>query len=260
MPDIKPLILAKKVQITYSEGRQRFTAVEDTSFAVRAGEKFVIIGPSGCGKSTLLKAIAGFQPLTSGELLMGGKLITSPSSDRMVVFQDFEQLLPWQTVLENIVYALQITGKATHQAATMEALHYLNLVGVSAAVDKYPHQLSGGMKQKVAIARALAVKPQILLMDEPFAALDALTRTQLQYELNTIWENTGVTIILITHSIQEAAYLGHTVLVMTPVPGTVKEIVDTSQIDDIDSNKFTEVAAYLRSLLETNSNSQVFQI
>ncbi|MEH1829358.1 MAG: ABC transporter ATP-binding protein [Nostoc sp.] len=255
MAKLEPLITANSVQIIYKEGRHRFTAVEDVSFAVKPKEKFVIIGPSGCGKSSLLKAIAGFQPISSGELLMRGKKITSPGPDRMVVFQDFEQLLPWQTVRQNIVYALNITGKVASKAANEEALHYLNLVGVSAAVDKYPHQLSGGMKQRVAIARALAVKPQILLMDEPFAALDALTRTQLQYEVNAIWQNTGVTIILITHSIQEAVYLGHQVLVMTPVPGTVKEIVDTTQIDDINSKEFANMAAHLRSLLGTDCRS-----
>ncbi|MHC5719587.1 MAG: ABC transporter ATP-binding protein, partial [Nostoc sp.] len=171
--------------ISYSEGKNKFRAVEDVSFAVKPGEKFVIIRPSGCGKTTLLKAIAGFQSISSGELLMAGKRISVPSPDRMVVFQDFEQLLPWQTVVENVVYALETTGKA----AIAEAVRYLDLVGVSAAANKYPHQLSGGMKQRVAIARALAVKPQVLLMDEPFGALDALTRTQLQYELNTIWQN-----------------------------------------------------------------------
>ncbi|PHM05634.1 ABC transporter, partial [Nostoc sp. 'Peltigera malacea cyanobiont' DB3992] len=123
---------------------------------------------------------------------MAGKRISVPSPDRIVVFQDFEQLLPWQTVVQNVVYALETTGKAAGKAAIAEAVRYLDLVGVSAAVNKYPHQLSGGMKQRVAIARALAVKPQVLLMDEPFGALDALTRTQLQYELNTIWQNTGL--------------------------------------------------------------------
>ncbi|MEH2063220.1 MAG: ABC transporter ATP-binding protein [Nostoc sp.] len=260
MVNLESLILAKNVHISYSEGKNKFPAVEDVSFAVKPGEKFVIIGPSGCGKSTLLKAIAGFQSISSGELLMAGKPISAPSPDRIVVFQDFEQLLPWQTVVQNVVYALETTGKASGKVAIAEAVKYLDLVGVSAAVNKYPHQLSGGMKQRVAIARALAVKPQILLMDEPFGALDALTRTQLQYELNTIWQNTGLTIIFITHSIQEAVYLGHRVLVMTPVPGTVKEIVDTAQINNINTNKFVEVAAYLESLLRNDSRREAFRV
>ncbi|BAY29445.1 nitrate transport ATP-binding subunits C and D [Nostoc carneum NIES-2107] len=255
MANLDSLIAAKNVHISYNDSKQKFTAVQDVSFSVKSGEKFAIIGPSGCGKSTLLKAIAGFVPVTSGELLIAGKRITTPSPERMIVFQDFEQLLPWQTVLQNVVYALETTNKARGKTAIAEACRYLELVGVSAARDKYPHQLSGGMKQRVAIARALAVKPQVLLMDEPFAALDALTRTQLQYELNNIWHSTGVTLILITHSIEEAVYLGHQVAVMTPVPGTVKEIVDTSQIEDINNNQFTEIATYLRSLLGTNSSS-----
>ena len=260
MRNLESLISAKNVHISYSEGKNKFTAVQDVSFAVKPGEKFVIIGPSGCGKSTLLKAIAGFQSISSGELLMAGKRTSVPCPDRIVVFQDFEQLLPWQTVVQNVVYALETTGKAVGKAAIAEAVRYLDLVGVSAAVNKYPHQLSGGMKQRVAIARALAVKPQVLLMDEPFGALDALTRTQLQYELNTIWQNTGLTIILITHSIQEAVYLGHQVLVMTPGPGTVKEIVDTAEINDINTNKFVEVAAYLESLLGNDSRREAFRV
>lgn len=150
MVNLESLIVAKNVQISYSEGKNKFPAVEDVSFAVKPGEKFVIIGPSGCGKSTLLNAIAGFQSISSGELLMAGKRISVPGPDRIVVFQDFEQLLPWQTVVQNVVYALETTGKAAGKAVIAEAVRYLDLVGVSAAVNKYPHQLSGGMKQRVA--------------------------------------------------------------------------------------------------------------
>lgn len=251
-------ILARQVQITYGEGSKRFTAVEDVNFDVQSGEKFAIIGPSGCGKSTLLKAIAGFNPISAGELLTAGKPIKAPGADRMVVFQDFEQLFPWKTVLENLVYSIQVTHKTRKTEAVNQALEYLQLVGVDHAADRYPHQLSGGMKQRVAIARALSVRPQILLMDEPFSALDPIIRTKLQRELNQIWERTKVTLLMITHSIQEAVYLGHRVLVMSSTaPATVEEILDTSHLDDMDSPDFARMEAYLRNLLTSFRSSQV---
>lgn len=254
-----PLIVAENIEVAYGKGgRQRI--LDGMSFQVQQGEKFAIIGPSGCGKTTLLKAIAGFLPISSGKLQIANRPVQSPSPDRMVVFQDFEQLLPWKTVLENVVYAIQVTRPvARRPVAVQQALDYLNLVNVADAAEKYPHQLSGGMKQRVAIARALAVQPQLLLLDEPFAALDALTRTQLQHEVNAIWRNTRVTIVLITHSIQEAVYLGHRVLVMSAKPGMVKAIVDTSQVNDIDSDAFTAVAAQLRDLLVPSQSGTVLQ-
>src|SRR3712207_5530490 len=144
-------ILARQVQITYGKGSKRFTAIDNINFEVQPGEKFAIIGPSGCGKSTLLKAIAGFNPISAGELLTVGKPIKAPGADRMVVFQDFEQLFPWKTVRENLIYAIQATRKTRHTEAVNQALEYLQLVGVDQAADRYPHQLSGGMKQRVAI-------------------------------------------------------------------------------------------------------------
>lgn len=251
-------VCARQVEIIYGEGSKRFTAVQDINFDVQPGEKFAIIGPSGCGKSTLLKAIAGFNPISAGELLTVGKPIKAPGADRMVVFQDFEQLFPWKTVLENLVYSIQVTHKTRKPEAVNQALDYLQLVGVDHAADRYPHQLSGGMKQRVAIARALSVKPQILLMDEPFSALDPIIRTRLQQELNQIWERTKVTLVMITHSIQEAVYLGHRVLVMSSTtPATVEEILDTSYLNDMDSPDFAQMEAYLRNLLTSFRSSQV---
>lgn len=251
-------ILARQVQITYGDGNKRFIAVEDINFAVQPGEKFAIIGPSGCGKSTLLKAIAGFNPISAGELLSAGKPIHAPGADRMVVFQDFEQLFSWKTVLENLVYAIQVTSKTRKAEATNRALNYLQLVGVDHAAHRYPHQLSGGMKQRVAIARALSVRPQILLMDEPFSALDPIVRTKLQWELNQIWEQTKVTLLMITHSIQEAVYLGHRVLVMSSTsPATVEDILDTSHLNDMDSPEFAEMSSHLRNLLTSFRSSQI---
>ncbi len=251
------VVVVDDVRIEYvdPEGR-RFTAVDGVSFEVREGEKFVIIGPSGCGKTTLLRAVAGFVMPSRGWVLVGGEPVREPGPDRAVVFQEFDQLFPWRTVLDNVVYALTVTGRARGRAAVEQARHFLRMVGIEAAADRYPHQLSGGMKQRAAIARALAIRPKILLMDEPFGALDAITRTQLQQELNRLWAETGVTIILVTHSIQEAAYLGHRVLVMAANPGRVKAVVDTDHVEDMDGEAFAEATRRLRRLLGGAAEAQ----
>jgi NitT/TauT family transport system ATP-binding protein len=219
------------------------------NFSIQRGEKFVIIGPSGCGKTTLLKAIGGFLKPEQGELLVNGQPVGKPGPDRAFVFQDFEQLFAWRTVIGNIVYALQVTKHLTRKQATDKARFYLELVDVAAAADKYPHMLSGGMKQRAALARALALEPDILLMDEPFGALDAITRNLLQLELNEIWKRTGVTIVLVTHSIQEAVFLGNRVMVMSSSPAWIREIVDTGHAEDIASPAFAELSKHLQSLL-----------
>ncbi|MFN2460359.1 MAG: ABC transporter ATP-binding protein [Candidatus Velthaea sp.] len=224
-------------------------AVQAASFDVRRGEKFVIIGPSGCGKTTLLKAVAGFMRPAAGRISVDGRELQKPGPDRAVVFQDFDQLFPWRTVRDNVVYALRVAKKMEKGAARRRADEVLELVDIARAADRYPHQLSGGMKQRAAIARAVALEPTILLMDEPFGALDAITRNQLQIELNRIWQRTGVTIILVTHSIQEAIYLGHRVMVMSTFPARVREIVDTDGIDDPSDDRFAEMTGHLRSLL-----------
>jgi len=225
------------------------TVVEDISLSIKRGEKFVIIGPSGCGKTTLIKAIGGFLKPRRGEVLVNHQLVRQPGPDRAFVFQDFEQLFAWRTVLENVVYALRVTKHLSRREAVAKARFYLELVEVAAAADKYPHMLSGGMKQRAALARALALEPDILLMDEPFGALDAITRNQLQLELNEIWKRTGVTIVLVTHSIEEAVFLGHRVLVMSSSPAQIREIVETSQAEDLDSPAFADLTKHLHSLL-----------
>jgi len=245
-----PLVHAENVVMAYpGEKGRSVIAVEAASFDVHAGEKFVIIGPSGCGKTTLLKAIAGFMQPASGRITVNGKPLERPGPDRAVVFQDFDQLFPWRTVRDNVVYALRAAKKMNPRDARTRADEVLALVDISRAADRYPHQLSGGMKQRAAIARAVALEPTILLMDEPFGALDAITRNQLQIELNCIWERTGVTLILVTHSIQEAIYLGHRVMVMSTFPARVREIVDTSGVDDPSDDRFAELTGHLRSLL-----------
>lgn len=244
------ILEAHEVHLEYwnSEGLP-FTAVENVSFRVKRGEKFVLLGPSGCGKSTLLKAIGGFQPITSGELLYKAKPIRNAGPDRAIVFQEFDQLFPWQTVRGNLLYALKKAKNMKGAAANERTMQLLELVGIAASADKYPHTLSGGMKMRAAIARALAMEPEMLLMDEPFAALDAITRRQLQIELNNICEKTQVTLVMVTHSIPEAIFLGNRVMVMTPAPSTVRQIVDTTNIENFDSPEFTEYSARLQDLL-----------
>ena len=216
---------------------------------MRGGETFVIIGPSGCGKTTLLKAIGGFLRPTRGRLLVEGQPAREPGPDRAVVFQDFDQLFAWKTVRDNVVYALRVARNLSVGEARKKTDRMLELVDISRAADRYPHELSGGMKQRAAIARALALEPTMLLMDEPFGALDAITRNQLQIELKGIHERTGVTIVLVTHSIQESIYLGDRVMVMSRFPARVREIVETRDFTDVESSGFAELTGRLRELL-----------
>jgi NitT/TauT family transport system ATP-binding protein len=251
------LVEARNLQISYTDPDGKpFTAISGIDFEVKRGEKFILLGPSGCGKTTLLKAIAGFQPITSGTLNLNGQAIEKPGPDRAVVFQEFDQLFPWRTVLGNLTYALKVARGSTGKAATERALDFLRLVGIDGAAKKYPHQLSGGMKMRAAIARALALEPNVLLMDEPFAALDAITRSQLQLELNEIWRRTGVTIVLVTHSIQEAVFLGHRVMVLSTGPAHIREIVDTSAAEDLTSPEFNRLSNHLHNLL-INSSAKI---
>lgn len=206
--------------------RKEIAAFEDVNLVIAQGRLVTIVGPSGCGKSTLLRCIAGFDPPSNGVIKMNGSVISKPSKDRMVVFQSFEQLFPWMTVFKNIIYAMQATGTTLNKKICRQtALEYLDLVGLSEFKDYYPYQLSGGMKQRVAIARALAVHPKILLMDEPFGSLDALTRNILQHELEEIWRKTAVTILFVTHSIEEAILLSDEIVVFEGHPGKIKAIL-----------------------------------
>ena len=202
----------------------RFTALEDITLDVRPGEFLAVVGPSGCGKSTLLDLLGGLTAPTSGRILLDGRPIEGPARDRGIVFQQYA-LFPWRTAAQNVEFGLDIAGLKAKQRREI-ARHYLDLVGLTAFADRYPHELSGGMKQRVAIARSLAYDPEVLLMDEPFAALDAQTRETLQGELLRIWRTTGKTILFITHGIDEAVVLGQRVAVMTSRPGRIKHVVD----------------------------------
>jgi NitT/TauT family transport system ATP-binding protein len=207
----------------------QIAAIDRVSFDVRAGEFLVIVGPSGCGKSTLLDLIAGLTEPASGAVLLDDRPVTGPGLDRGVVFQQYA-LFPWRTAQANIEFGLEVKGIGRRERQ-QRAREVLDLVGLSAFGDRYPHELSGGMKQRVAIARSLAYEPDVLLMDEPYAALDAQTRESLQDELLGIWRRTGTTIVFITHSIDEAVYLGERVAVMTSRPGRIKQFVDV-QLDE----------------------------
>jgi len=229
----------RKEFVTRGEGggpADRFTALEDISLDVRAGEFLALVGPSGCGKSTLLDLLGGLTTPTSGRILLDGRPITGPGRDRGIVFQQYA-LFPWRTAAENVEFGLDIAGFNATQRREI-ARHFLDLVGLSGFANRYPHELSGGMKQRVAIARSLAYDPEVLLMDEPFAALDAQTRETLQGELLRIWRATGKTIVFITHGIDEAVVLGQRVAVMTSRPGRIKQVIDIpetlrSEADDV---------------------------
>ncbi|MBB4364307.1 NitT/TauT family transport system ATP-binding protein [Bradyrhizobium sp. CIR18] len=231
----------------------RFTALEDITLDVRTGEFLALVGPSGCGKSTLLDLLGGLATPTSGRILLDGQPIEGPARDRGIVFQQYA-LFPWRTAAQNIEFGLDIAGFKAKERRDV-ARHFLDLVGLSGFADRYPHELSGGMKQRVAIARSLAYDPEVLLMDEPFAALDAQTRETLQGELLRIWRATGKTIIFITHGIDEAVVLGQRVAVMTSRPGRIKQIIDIpdllrSEADDVRSlPEFGEVRHEVWSLL-----------
>lgn len=239
-------------------------ALEDVSFSIEQGQFVTLVGPSGSGKTTVLDLLAGLTEPTSGRILIDGEPLLGPGRNRGVVFQQYA-LLPWKTARENVVFALRSTFGAGPRPPASEvrnkADRFLRLVGLDGYEDRYPHQLSGGMKQRVAIARALSYEPEILLMDEPFGALDAQTRETLQAELVRIWRNTGTTVLFITHSVEEAVYLGQRVVVLEARPGRVKEVVDVGDHtiepghDVRSSTSFVEARHRVWNLLHTSAST-----
>ncbi len=242
----EPLLDVRNVTLQYKTSERVVTATHRVSFSVLKSDRFVLLGPSGCGKSSLLKAVGGYLAPTEGDITLAGRPVRGPGPDRMMVFQEFDQLLPWKTVLDNVLFALHASGRLKGRQAEERARYYIHKVGLDRAIDAYPHTLSGGMKQRVAIARGMAMEPEILLMDEPFAALDALTRRTMQDELLRLWDDTKFTVLFVTHSINEAIRIGTRILLLSPHPGQVRA----------EMNSVEEPAA--QALLETRIHDLLF--
>lgn len=232
----QPLLSVQGVTLRYRTTEQVVTATYRVSFDVLERDRFVVLGPSGCGKSTLLKAVGGYIEPVEGQVLLKQQPVTGPGPDRAFVFQEFDQLLPWKTVLANIMFALTASGKMNAKQAQERASDFVEMVGLTPFADSFPHTLSGGMKQRVAIARAMAMEPAILLMDEPFAALDALTRDKMQEELLRLCEATRSTVLFVTHSISEAIRIGTRILLLSPHPGQAKAEISCSGVDERDES------------------------
>jgi NitT/TauT family transport system ATP-binding protein len=231
-----PLLDVNGVTLQYKTKEHLVTATYRVDFKVYKSDRFVLLGPSGCGKSTLLKAVGGYLAPTEGEIRLKGKPVTKPGPDRMMVFQEFDQLPPWKTVKQNVMFPLVSSGKLTGKAAEERAMHYIEKVNLTQFADSYPHMLSGGMKQRVAIARGMAMEPDVLLMDEPYAALDALTRKKMQDELLHLWDDTSFTVLFVTHSIAEAVKIGNRILLLSPHPGQVKAELNSTGEDTVDAS------------------------
>jgi len=228
---------------------QSVQALQDVSLEVNENEFVSILGHSGCGKTTLLNLIAGFEAPTSGSILCAGKAVKDPGADRSMVFQDYA-LFPWLTVRDNIAFGLHLK-RINSASIEQSVMHFANLVGLSAFVDSYPHQLSGGMRQRVSIARALAVNPTVLLMDEPFAALDAQNRSMMQQEMIRILAEESKTVVLVTHSIEESINLSDVIVVMTRRPGRVKAIIRVPEPRKMieDTPSYLEIRKQIRDLI-----------
>lgn len=258
---VKNLGRSFNIKSRNTEEAKNFTALENINLNVREGEFLAIVGPSGCGKSTLLDIIAGLSFANSGEIFIDDKLIKGPDLDRGIVLQGYA-LFPWRTVAQNVEFGLE-TKKVPKAKRHEISAEFINLVGLNGFEDRYPYELSGGMRQRVAIARALAYNPEVLLMDEPFAAVDAQTREILQDELLRIWEKTHKTIIFVTHSIEEAVGMADRVAVMSANPGTIKEIIEVKlprprSIGDVaTSTGFTWITHRIRDLLQNEKEEKV---
>jgi NitT/TauT family transport system ATP-binding protein len=246
---VTPVVEVRGVTLQYKTRDHLVTATYRVDFNVLRSDRFVLLGPSGCGKSTLLKAIGGYMHPTEGTIHLNGRDVTKPGPDRMMVFQEFDQLLPWKTVLQNVMFPLVTSGKYDWAAAREKALGLIKKVNLTKFADSYPHTLSGGMKQRVAIARGMAMEPAVLLMDEPFAALDALTRVRMQDELLALWDEIKFTVIFVTHSIPEAVKIGNRILLLTPHPGQVKAEINSVPRGEDGASASTELGQKIHTML-----------
>nr|WP_176668606.1 ABC transporter ATP-binding protein [Variovorax sp. SG517] len=245
------MLQVDNVSLEYRTPERVVRATHRVSFDVHAADRFVLLGPSGCGKSTLLKAVAGFIPPVEGEIRLDKRRVAQPGPDRIVVFQEFDQLPPWKTVKQNVMFPLLASRTLGRKEAAERALHYLDKVGLSKFADVHPHQLSGGMKQRVAIARALAMQPRVLLMDEPFAALDALTRRRMQQELLELWDEVRFTLLFVTHSIEEALVVGNRIALLSPHPGRMRAEINSHAftLDSLGGAEFQGTAQRIHDML-----------
>lgn len=246
-----PLLQVQGVTLEYQSAARVVRATQNISFDVWSGDRFILLGASGCGKSTLLKAVGGFITPREGRILLDGQTVLGPGPDRIVVFQEFDQLPPWKTVRENVAFPLQASRRLGRKEALERADSYIEKVGLSRFANAYPNTLSGGMKQRVAIARALAMEPRVLLMDEPFAALDALTRRKMQEELLALWDDVRFTLLFVTHSIEEALVVGNRIALLSPHPGRMRAELNSHEWDlsSAGSTQFQAAANRIHRLL-----------
>ena len=251
MPEL-PILDLRQISKVYELNDQRIEALRDANLVVEKGEFVCLIGASGCGKSTLLRIVAGFEPPSAGEALMWDKPIAGPAPDRGMVFQDYG-LFPWLSVRQNIGFGPASRGLPKAELRILVD-RFVDMVGLSRFADAYPHQLSGGMKQRVAIARVLANDAEMVLMDEPFGALDAMTRERLQDELLDIWQRTKLTVLFVTHSIEEAIFLADRVVVMEPGPGRIasEHRIELPRPRDVSSPEFNAVRRDLSARLHSH--------
>jgi NitT/TauT family transport system ATP-binding protein len=256
-----PRLLLRDVRKSYGDARDReqLLALDGISLDVAAREFLVIVGPSGCGKSTLLRIAAGLTPPTSGEVVMDGVVVTGPPARLVYLFQQYSKsLFAWRTVLQNVMFPLEAAPRAQRVRQREQCMEYLRQVGLDGFEDKYPWQLSGGMQQRVAIARALAAEPDVLLLDEPFSAVDALTRMELQSLILDLWKQRGFTAILVTHDVEEAIFLADRIVVLSRRPSTVSQIVPVplprprNQLTTREDRRFLELRhGLMASLLDS---------
>lgn len=254
-----------RVSLSFETAKGRLNVVEDVTYDINDGDFIAVIGPSGCGKTTMMSMLAGFQKPTTGNVLFDGRPVAGPGPERGVIFQEYG-VFPWLTVKQNIAFGL--TLNANHVAtAERDAIcdHYLGLMGLSDFANSYPKHLSGGMRQRLAIARAYAVKPQFLLMDEPFGALDAQTRSNMQNLLLKVLETEGKTVMLITHSVEEAIYLASRIVVVTARPARIKEVIDVPFAYPRDESiqerpEFAELRGHIRQLVMDEYRAQQAQM
>ena len=251
MGDAAPLLAVRGVTLQYKTKDHLVTATYRVDFDVHRSDRFILLGPSGCGKSTLLKAVGGYMRPVEGEIRLKGEAVTRPGPDRMMVFQDFDQLLPWKTVLQNVMFPMQVNRSFPRREIKDRARAAIAKVNLTKFAGAYPHMLSGGMKQRTAIARAMAMEPDILLMDEPFAALDALTRRKMQEELLQLWDDIRFTVLFVTHSIEEAIIVGSRILVLSPHPGRVKAELNAHEFghDDQGGAEFMALSRRIHDML-----------